>query len=295
MAATASTHSLPTPSYSPWRRGWRRFRAQKMALVGLGWLILFAVVALFGREIAPYPLQYANLFQGNQGPSLAHPFGTNNLGQDMLTLIMYGMRYTLAIGLGATAVALVVGVLVGVTAGMAGGGVDEVLMRFTDFMYAFPGFLFAIMLIHLFGQRIEAIIIVFGITQWAAFARLARGLALTVRHSDLVESGHAIGASGWFIGIRYILPQVVNHIIVYTAFAAVNIITLQAEMSLFFGTGPPLPAVSFGALVMQGTQYVLGYPWLLIFPVAVLISLLVALILVGEGLQAALSPRTVRL
>ena len=260
-------------------------------MAALIWLIILAVVAIWGRELAPYPLRYANLFQGNEGPSLSHPFGTNSLGQDMLTMTMYGMRYTLAIGFGATVVSLMIGVVVGLISGMVGGILDEALMRFTDFMYAFPGFLFAAWLIGVLGQHIGDVIVVFGITQWAGFSRLTRGLVLTVRHSELVESGHAIGASEYFIGTRYILPQVVNSIIVYTAFVAVNIITLQAELSLFYGAGPALPLISFGQLIAQGTSYILGYPWLMVAPVAVLISLLVALVLVGEGLQAALNPK----
>ncbi len=276
---------------SLWFEGWRRFADNKVAVIGLAWLVLFSIVALWGRQLAPYPMHYANLFAGNEGPSLSHPFGTDSLGQDMLTMVMYGLRYTLAVGFGATVVALVVGVLVGLTSGLAARWVDEILMRLTDFMYAFPGFLFAAFIIGVFHGAIGVVIGVFGLTQWAGFARLTRGLVLTVRHSELVESGHAIGASSTFIALRYILPQVINSIIVYTAFVAVNIITLQAELSLFYGTGPALPLISFGQLISQGTQDVLGYWWLLVMPVGTLISLLVALVVVGEGLQAALNPK----
>lgn len=274
-----------------WLKGWRRFAANRAALLGLLWLILFGVVAVWGRQLAPYSMQYANLFAGNEGPSLLHPFGTDSLGQDMLTMVMYGLRYTLAVGFGATVVALVVGVFIGLTSGMAGRLLDEGLMRLTDFVYAFPGFLFAAFIVGAFHGQTEVVILAFGLTQWAGFARLTRGLVLTVRHSELVESGRAIGASRAFIALRYILPQVVNSIIVYTAFVAVNIITLQAELSLFYGTGPALPLISFGQLISQGTADVLGYWWLLVLPVGTLISLLVALVVVGEGLQAALNPK----
>lgn len=274
-----------------WLQGWRRFADNKAAVLGLAWLILFGIVAVWGRQLAPYPMQYANLFAGNEGPSLSHPFGTDSLGHDMLTMVMYGVRYTLAVGYGATVVALLVGVVIGLASGMAGRWIDEVLMRVTDFMYAFPGFLFAGFMVAIFHGATAVVILAFGLTQWAGFARLTRGLVLTVRHSELVESGHAIGASTYFIAVRYILPQVINSIIVYTAFVAVNIITLQAELSLFYGSGPPLPLISFGQLISQGTQDVLGYWWLLVMPVGTLISLLVALVVVGEGLQAALNPK----
>ena len=296
VSRVADTPVIVIPSRaSLWWQGWRRFADNKVAVVGLGWLVWLAVVAIWGRELAPYPLQYANLFAGNEGPSLSHPFGTDSLGQDMLTMVMYGLRYTLAVGFGATAVSLVVGVVIGLASGMSGRWVDEVLMRLTDFMYAFPGFLFSAFIASLFHGRMSAVIAVFGLTQWAGFARLTRGLVLTVRHSELVESGHAIGASTVFIAFRYILPQVINSIIVYTAFVAVNIITLQAELSLFYGTGPALPLISFAQLISQGTVDVLGYWWLLVMPVATLISLLVALVVVGEGLQAALNPKGTRI
>lgn len=276
---------------SIWLQGWRRFTDNKWAVVGFAWLLLLGVVAVFAHQLAPYPMQYGNLFQANEGPSLMHPFGTDSLGQDMMTMVMYGLRYTLSVGFGATAVALGVGVVVGLASGMAERWVDEILMRLTDFMYAFPGFLFAVFIAIEFHGAMEAVILSFGLTQWAGFSRLTRGLVLTVRHSELVESGHAIGASRTFIAVRYVVPQVINSIIVYTAFVAVNVIILQTDLAVWGAAGPPLPEVSFGQLISLGTTDILGYWWLLVMPVATLVSLLVSMIIAGEGLQAALNPK----
>ena len=275
---------------SHFRAGWRRYLRAGLPAPALGWLIVLAVVALFGPRLAPYPLM-GNLMAANQPPSLIHPFGTNNIGQDMLTLCMYGVRYTFAIAAGATAVAFCIGVGLGLLAGMAGGAVDEALMRVTDFMYSFPSFVVAVLLIQISGQGAIAIAAVLGVTQWAGFARLARGLVLSVRRSDLVESGRAIGASSFFITMRYVFPHVTYNIIVYTAFFAANAITLEAMLSIFTNTGPAPPAVSFGELMLTSIPNVLGFPWLLVMPVLVFISILIALVSVGEGLQAALSPK----
>jgi len=272
------------------RRGWKRFTQGPLSIVGLAWLIILAVVTLWGPQIAPYPLA-GNIFDGNQAPSWRHLFGTNSVGQDMLTVCMYGIGYTMKIAVGATATSFAIGVGIGLLAGMAGGWLDHVLMRWTDFMYSFPSFVFAMMLIELTGQGILSVIVMLGITQWAGYSRLARGMTLAIRNSELVESGRAIGASSLFITTRYVFPQVLSSLIVYTAFFLVNIITLEAMLGIFYGVGPQPPDISFGALILLNTPSVLGFPWLLTMPVLVFISLLVALVLCGEGLQTLLSPK----
>ncbi len=272
------------------QRAWSRFAHDRMPVVGLLWLLILVIVAIFGQSLAPYPL-VGDLASANQAPSIAHLFGTNNLGQDMLTVCMYGIRYTLEVGAGATVIAFLIGVVIGLVSGMAGGIVDQILMRFTDLMYSFPSLLFAIMLVQLFGESVFSIAFVLGITQWAGFSRLTRGLVLSIRNSELVESGHAIGATPFFISTRYVLPHVINSIIVYTAFFAVNAITLEAMMSIFEGIGPNPPMMSFGSLLIAGVPNVLGFPWMMAMPVLVFISILIALVVVGEGLQAALNPK----
>lgn len=272
------------------RRGWGRFARGPLSVVGLIWVLVLIVVTIFGAQLAPYP-EVGNILVANQAPSLAHWFGTNNVGQDMLTLCMYGVRYTLKIAAGATLLSFVIGVLIGMISGMQGGWLDQGLMRLTDFMYSFPSFVLAITVIEFTGQSVFAIILMLGLTQWAGFARLARGVTLTIVHSELIESGKAIGASNSFIIRHYVFPHVWSSISVYTAFFLVNVITLEGMLGLFYSVGPQPPNISFGALLLLNTPDVLGFPWMLTMPILVFVSILVSLVLVGEGLQSMLSPK----
>ncbi|MCY0875738.1 MAG: ABC transporter permease [Firmicutes bacterium] len=272
------------------RRGFGRFARGPLSIIGLIWIIVLVVVALFAPQLAPYPVA-GDILVVNEAPSLAHWFGTNNVGQDMLTLCMYGVRYTLTIAAGATILSFCIGVFVGMMAGLQGGWLDQVLMRFTDFMYSFPSFVLAITVIEFTGQGIVSVIVMLGLTQWAGFARLSRGMTLTLRNSELVESGRAIGASRAFVIRHYVFPHVWSSISVYTAFFLVNIITQDGMLGLFYNVGPQPPNISFGSLLLLNTPDVLGFPWLLTMPVLVFVSILVSLIVVGEGLQTMLSPK----
>lgn len=292
---SAVSDALSYATGQPWRRsrlrrGFGRFARGPLAVVGLVWLAVLLAVTLFAPQLAPYPVT-GNILVANEAPSFAHWFGTNNVGQDMLTLCMYGVRYTLTIASGATVLAFGIGVLVGMVAGLQGGWLDQVLMRFTDFMYSFPSFVLAITVIEFTGQGILSVIVMLGLTQWAGFARLSRGMTLTLRSSELIESGLAIGASRAFILRHYVFPHVFSSISVYAAFFLVNIITQDGMLSLFYNVGPQPPNISFGSLLLLNTPDVLGFPWLLTLPVCVFVSILVSLILVGEGLQAVLSPK----
>lgn len=287
--AITDGHSLPQP-VSQSRRAWRRFTRHKTAVGGLVWLCLVAIATLFGPWIAPHKLVFANFIVANEAPSWQYPFGTNELGQDMFSMAIYGTRFSASIAAGSTLIAFVIGSIIGLAAGMSKSWLDQVLMRFTDFMFAFPAFFFSIVLIEVFGRSLTAIVISIGILQWAGFARLIRGMVLTVRDSDLVESGLAIGASRFFIATRYVFPNIISSVIVYTAFAMVNMLNIEAMISLM-GFGPQPPLVDFGALISMGIRDVLGYSWLMYCPVGVFVLTLVSLVVVGEGLQSVLNPK----
>lgn len=289
QGALANT-PLERPRNARKRRAWRRFARHKAAVVGLVWLCLIAVATIFGSWIAPHPLVFANFEIANLPPSWQYPFGTNELGQDMFSMAIYGTRFSAIIAVCATLISFVIGSLVGLTAGMGKPWLDNVLMRFTDFMFAFPSFFFSVILLALMGRGVFSIAIAIGILQWAGFARLIRGLVLTIRDGDLVESGVSIGASPLFIATRYVFPNVISSVIVYTAFAMVNMLNIEAMLSLM-GFGPEPPKTDFGELIALGIHDILGYPWLMICPVAVFIVTLVSLVVVGEGLQSVWNPK----
>ncbi|GGJ13637.1 peptide ABC transporter permease [Alicyclobacillus cellulosilyticus] len=281
----------PVPSLVFRRRSaWRRFVRSKLSVAGLVWLTLIAAATAFGPWLAPHRPTDMDFMHANEGPSWQFPFGTNNLGQDLFSMVLYGIRYSMVIAVVATAVAFLVGAVIGLAAGMRGGWVDHVLMRFTDFMFAFPGFYFAMILLVTLGRGMPSLILAIGVTQWAGFARLIRGLVLTMRDGDLVESGHAIGASTWYIATRYVFPNIVNSIIVYTAFTMANMMNQEAMLSLI-GFGPELPVVSFGTLMAMGATYDLGYTYLMYIPTSIFILTLMSLVAVGDGLQEMLSPK----
>lgn len=279
----------PPRRVSRGRRAWRRFQSSKLSLPSLIWLFIIAVVSVFGSWLAPHSMN-PNFLVSSQAPSWAYPFGTNSLGQDLFSQVIYGVQFTMTVASGATALSFIIGCVIGLISGMSKSWVDEILMRFTDVQFAFPTFVFSMLIINAVGGQIWAMIIALGVVQWAGFARLIRATVLTLREGELVESGRAIGASPMFIAMRYVFPQAVSTVLVFAAFTMVNIIQTEATISLM-GFGPTPPAVDFGTLISLGSHYVLGYPWLLAWPVIILITILVALVGVGEGLQAMLNPK----
>ncbi len=279
----------PPRRVSRGRRAWRRFTSSKLSLPSLVWLFIIAVVSVFGRWLAPHSIA-PNFLVSSQPPSWAYPFGTNSLGQDLFSQVIYGVQFTMAVAAGATALSFIIGTVIGLISGMSKSWVDEILMRFTDVQFAFPTFVFAMLIVNAVSGATWGFILGLGLVQWAGFARLIRATVLSLREGELVESGRAIGASPMFIAMRYVFPQAVSGVLVFAAFTMVNIIQTEATISLM-GFGPRPPAIDFGRLITLGSSYVLGYPWLLAWPVVVLISILVALVGVGEGLQAMLNPK----
>ncbi|WP_067616889.1 ABC transporter permease [Alicyclobacillus acidiphilus] len=267
-------------------RSWKRFARGGFSVAGLVWLVILAIAAASRHQVVQI-----DIFDAFSPPSWTHPFGTNNMGQDMFWMCMDGLRYTLMVACGATTVAALVGTTIGIVSGMRGGWLDQVLMRFCDYIYSFPAFLCAIMLISMFGSNAFNVIWVLGITQWAGYARLARGQVLAIRQSDLTESARSLGASELYVSTRYVLPHVISPLVVYSAFTAANLVMLEAMLDIVGGIGPKPPMFSFGAILFQDVTNILGYPWLLLFPLALFVSMLVSFVVVGDGLQAAFDPR----
>ncbi len=272
------------------RDAWRRLRKNHLAMVSLVFLLCLVLLALLTPWIAPYEYQEQNLLLGASPPSSDHWLGTDTLGRDQFTRILYGSRISLMVGFIATAVALLIGVLWGATAGYLGGRVDNAMMRFVDVLYGLPFAVFIILLTVIFGSSLLLLFLVIGAVEWLTMARIVRGQVLTVRRQEYIEAAVAMGLSSWRIIRRHVIPNAVGPIIVYTTLTIPSVILLESFLS-FLGLGIQPPQSSWGSLISAGVENMELYPWLLIYPALTLSVTLFALNFLGDGLRDALDPR----
>lgn len=273
-----------------WVRAWRKFLRNKLAVLSGIFVVLLILTAFVGPFLLPYSYDGVDYTAVYQGPSLKHWFGTDELGRDILSRLVYSLRTAMTVAFGAESITLVAGVAVGALAGYMGGRVDNLLMRFTDIMFAFPSFLFNVMLIAVMGRGMLTIFIAIGLTSWVGLARLVRAEVLKIKSREFVEAGHAMGASHWDIVTRYILPNVLGPIIVTMSFGVPGAMMTESALSLI-GMGVAPPAPSFGALITAGQRFVLSYPHMLLWPALVFAFTLLAFTWLGDGLRDAFDPR----
>ena len=267
-----------------------RLKKNKMAMLGLFVILFMVAIALLTPWIAPYSYEEQNLDLGASAPSADHWLGTDTLGRDQLTRIMYGSRISLMVGFIATAVALTIGVLWGAIAGFIGGRVDAVMMRIVDALYALPFTIFIILLTVIFGSSMLLLFLAIGAVEWLTMARIVRGQVLTIKRQEFVEAAISMGLSPWRIITRHLIPNVLGPVIVYTTLTIPSVILLESFLS-FLGLGIQPPASSWGSLISGGVETMEEYPWLLIFPGLVLTITLFSLNFLGDGLRDALDPR----
>ncbi|HXL02376.1 MAG TPA: ABC transporter permease [Candidatus Atribacteria bacterium] len=275
---------------SYWSSVWRRFKSNRMALVGLIFIIIITVAAIFTPWIAPYNYDETNYAHTFEKPSRQFIWGTDDLGRDMFSRNLYAMRNALLIGFGSQAIVVVVGVIIGAIAGFRGGTVDSVLMRIVDIMYAFPTFLFNVILVTALGRGIPIILLAIGITGWAGMARLVRGMVMSLKNADFVEAARALGAKEFHIIRKYILPNMFGPIIVSIAFGIPNAIWMESGLALVgMGVRPPMP--SWGNMISAGMGYIMAFPHMVIFPAILFALTLLAFTYVGDGLRDAMNPK----
>jgi oligopeptide transport system permease protein len=278
---------------SLWQDAFLRLRKNYPAMISLCFLIGLVLLAILTPWIAPYSYEVQNLDLGASPPSFEHWLGTDVLGRDQLTRILYGSRISLAVGFIATGVALCIGVSWGLIAGYVGGRVDTVMMRIVDAMYALPFTVFVILLTVAFGRSLLLLFLAIGAVEWLTMARIVRGQVASVRRQEYVEAAVAMGLGRAQIMIRHVLPNVLGPIIVYTTLTIPSVILLESFLS-FLGLGIQPPQSSWGALISAGVETMEEYPWLLIFPALTLSVTLFALNFVGDGLRDALDPRSAK-
>ncbi|CAN7307065.1 nickel transporter permease [Mesorhizobium sp. LjNodule214] len=271
---------------------WRRFSANRLAFVGLLIIIGLLVVAAFADVLAPYSPTIGDL-KGSRllAPSAAHWFGTDDLGRDIYSRIIYGSRWTLYVVILVAIIAAPIGLLVGTVAGYAGGWTDAILMRITDIFLAFPKLILALAFVAALGPGIENAVLAIAITSWPPYARIARAETLTVRNSDYIKAVQLMGASPFRIVLRHIMPLCISSLIIRVTLDMAGIILTAAGLGfLGLGAQPPLP--EWGAMIASGRRFVLDQWWVAGAPGFAILIVSLGFNLLGDGLRDALDPRS---
>jgi peptide/nickel transport system permease protein len=262
-------------------------------VVALALIAAFALCALFAPFLAPYDPLAQDLATRLRPPSPEHWLGTDQLGRDILSRLLYGTRISLLIGVVVVASAGIFGTLVGLVAGYAGGLVDEVLMRLTEVFLAFPPLILAMAIAGALGPSLTNAIIAIAAVTWAIYARLARGQILSLRRREFVEAAHGIGASQIRIVLRHLLPNAVAPLLVQASFDMGSAIIAAAGLSFIgFGAQPPTP--EWGVMISEGRNYISTQPWLSLFPGLAILFAVGSFNLLGDGLRDAFDPRLSR-
>jgi ABC-type dipeptide/oligopeptide/nickel transport system permease subunit len=269
---------------------WKKFKRNKAALGGLIFVGIIFILGFFAAYIAPYSYDKIYWDRSWEGPSKDFLLGTDNVGRDVLSRILYSLRNALIIAVGAEAISIGVGTFLGSISGYFGGKVDNIIMRICDIMFAFPSFLFNVVLVTVLGRGLIPIFISIGVTTWAGTCRLVRGQVLSVKEREFVEAARALGGSDFDIIFRYILINCLGPIIVSMAFGFPGAMMTEAGLSLI-GLGVPPPMPSFGSLIYFGAPYIRSAPHLLIFPVGIFALILISFQFMGDGLRDAFDPR----
>jgi oligopeptide transport system permease protein len=267
-----------------------RFFRQRLAVVGLVIVLLLMIIGFGAPLLAPSDYREASLMDANQFPSRAFPLGTDTIGHNFLSRVMYGTRTSLMVGFAAVGVACFIGIPLGMAAGLRGGWTDFTVMRLIEVMTAFPGLLFAIFLMTVFGSGVGNIIIVIGLTSWLTLARLMRAQLFMLREQDYVMAARSMGANDWSIAVRHLLPNAVAPIIVAITLAIPTAIFAEAGLS-FLGVGINEPTPSLGKMVADSSQYIRVYWHLGLFPTLAIALIMLGFSFVGDGLRDALDPR----
>ncbi len=275
-------------------KSWKRFRKNRLALVSLGFLVFISLMAIFAPWVTHYSYETQSMSEILQPPSARHWMGTDSLGRDLYSRIVYGARMSLSVGLLTALFALIFGTVTGAVAGYAGRWVDTVLMRIVDIFYIFPSLLLAILLMVLMGRGMLGILLALGLTAWVTQARLVRGQVLQAKEFAYVESARALGVSHRSILFRHILPNLWGPIIVSLTFQIPTNIMSESFLS-FLGLGLEPPYSSWGTLASEGFRAIRGVPHLIIFPGVILFLTMLAFNYLGDGLRDALDPSSKRL
>lgn len=271
---------------------WYRVRKNKGAMVGLIVISMLVLIAIFADVLVDYNTQVIaqNTRERLQSPSSNHIFGTDEYGRDIFARVLYGTRYSLAIGFVAVAVSLFVGIILGGIAAYWPGPVEETIMRFCDIFGAIPSMLMAIVLISIMGQNTINLMLAIGITSIPQFIRVTRAAAITIRNQEYIEAARAVGQNSLQIISSHILPNCLSPIIVQSTLRIASAIITASSMS-FLGLGVPVPAPEWGAMLSAGRKFIRGYSYMLVFPGLAIMITVLAFNILGDGLRDAMDPK----
>lgn len=303
--------ALSRPRRTLWRDAWQRMLRNRPAMVSLVFIVFLFLVSAFANAIAPFPYQKQDLDNTESGPTFTHPLGTDNLGRDLFSRIVYGSRISLAVALVDIIIVLMIGVPLGLAAGFFGKWFDTLIMRTVDILYAFPNLLLIILVITFLRAVLDqpqtgwlqalgeldkltggllGVFIALGLISWLTVARLVRAQVLSLKEKEFIESARAVGSKDGRIMFTHLLPNVIAPVIIAATFGIPGAIAAEAGLSfLGLGVRPPLP--SWGILIAEGTRSMRAFPHLLIFPGGVLAITLICFNFLGDGLRDALDPK----
>ncbi|MCE5286015.1 MAG: ABC transporter permease [Pelosinus sp.] len=289
-ASLDTSYDFSRPSTSYWQDVWRRLKKNKLALAGLFIIILVAIIAILGPFFTAYSYSDQDLKIANQSPSLAHWFGTDNLGRDLLTRVLYGARISLSIGIVASISTMVIGVLYGGIAGLAGGRIDDLMMRLIDIMWSIPWLLYVILLMVVMQPGLTNIFIALALVYWMPMARIVRGQILSLRELEYVMAARLAGAGSWRIIIKHLIPNSLGPILITATLTIPDAIFSEAFLS-YIGLGVSAPMASWGVLASEGATSLRSYPFQLFFPAIAICITMLSFNFLGDGLRDALDPK----
>jgi peptide/nickel transport system permease protein len=298
-AGAPNAQSLRTRSL--WGDAWRHFRRNRLALLGLFVFSLLVLASLFGPFVYTESYSKVDFAVASQAPSAAHPFGTNDLGQDLLARMLYGGRISVSVGVVAMLVSIAFGTIIGSVAGFFGKKVDSALMRLTDIFLALPQLPLLMLIIYLFRERISKlvgpelgifalIVVIIGGLNWMPLARLVRANFLSLREADFVMAAHTLGVPRWRIMLRHILPNTLGPIIVAATLAVGSAILTESSLS-FLGLGFPPDTPTWGRMLFEAQNYIEFTPFMAIFPGMAIFLIVLSVNYIGDGLRDALDPQ----
>ncbi len=284
---TATPANEPVRYASFWTGAWRRFRRNRLAIFGLVFVVLIIVIAVFAPVLTPYPYDKINPIQALMPPSIEHPLGTDNLGRDLLSRIMFGARPMLIVGISVNILALLVGVPLGLIAGYAGGVVDWIVSRLIDMFSALPWYLIVLFLVMVLSPSIQNMIVALAVTSWVGSARLVRGMTFSIREQDFIEATQALGLPTLRVLALHVLPQIAPLLLWSFAASIPGIVFAEAGLS-FLGMGVRPPTPSWGQMLQEAAGYWQYWPHIFLVPGLMIALTVLAFQGLADGLREAL-------
>ena len=282
------------------RDAWERLKRNRAAMAGIVVLALIALTAIFAPLLSSWRYDELNYDLITCAPTWwpqsaactapGHIFGTDAVGRDLFVRVLYGARMSLAVGLVATLVSLLIGVVYGATAGYLGGRVDDLMMRLVDILYSLPFIFFVIILMVVFDRNLILLFVAIGAVEWLTMARIVRGQAISLKQKEFIEAAQAAGVSGPGIVRRHIIPNAIGPVVVYVTLTVPGVILTESFLS-FLGLGVQEPLTSWGVLISDGANQMQSAPWTLVFPSLFMAVTLFCFNFIGDGLRDALDPR----